>query len=509
MSNLGGAYVRRQELVATEAEVAANASKVLLDGEMLYVKMNNGTLRAKMGDGQTAVGNLPYTQVFDGNVVQTRGNSTTDVMSQDAVEKLMFKGGTQASDAWCEENGITSIRELPPNGVYAIADVNKIGDKPPTTESFTLIVSSPMNKSNNAYNTYLAIARTNIFFSQVSWGESSITWIPLLSQEIGTNTLSGISQNAVNEVMKSCFGSGNDIVTGETFAEKYGTSLNNAPKNKFIAGNFAGIENTPMPNFSGYVWSFTQGMNANGCIQFAMNYNGQYLWLRTAEGFTWNAWKQINILDSRKDPQSLLGNPKIVLIGDSIVHGWGASDFTNGDAIGTFGDVVKYRNSGGNCWGNRFVNKMSNDFGITCLNNGVSQWGFNEFNNYFDTLIPSDTKIVICCGGINNRGTNQTTFQTMVATFIDNCLSRNIVPIMLSPIDVNGATYNISPAKMNTIIRGQCRLKQVPWFDLYNEFNLAIATSGKTKNYFYGDTLHPNDAGYELLFYVICKLLNY
>lgn len=68
MSNLGGAYVRRQELVATEAEVAANASKVLLDGEMLYVKMNNGTLRAKMGDGQTAVGNLPYTQVFDGDM---------------------------------------------------------------------------------------------------------------------------------------------------------------------------------------------------------------------------------------------------------------------------------------------------------------------------------------------------------------------------------------------------------------------------------------------------------
>lgn len=79
------AYTRRQELTCTEAQMHAKPNVVLRENESIYIKMNDGTLRQKIGDGVTTIINLPFTQVFDGSVVQTTGNSETAVMSQKAV----------------------------------------------------------------------------------------------------------------------------------------------------------------------------------------------------------------------------------------------------------------------------------------------------------------------------------------------------------------------------------------------------------------------------------------
>lgn len=79
------AYTRRQELMCTEAQMIAKPNVVLRENEAIYIKMNDGTLRQKIGDGVTAIINLPFTKVFDGSVVQTTGDSETAVMSQKAT----------------------------------------------------------------------------------------------------------------------------------------------------------------------------------------------------------------------------------------------------------------------------------------------------------------------------------------------------------------------------------------------------------------------------------------
>jgi hypothetical protein len=81
------AYTRRQELMCTEAQMRAKPNVVLRDREVIYIKMNDGTLRQKIGDGVTTIINLPFTQVFDGSVVQTKGDSKTAVMSQEATTR--------------------------------------------------------------------------------------------------------------------------------------------------------------------------------------------------------------------------------------------------------------------------------------------------------------------------------------------------------------------------------------------------------------------------------------
>lgn len=60
-----GGFTRRQELTCTETEMAAYADVVLYENEHIYIKMNSGMIRLKIGDGKTGLLNLPWAKVFD------------------------------------------------------------------------------------------------------------------------------------------------------------------------------------------------------------------------------------------------------------------------------------------------------------------------------------------------------------------------------------------------------------------------------------------------------------
>jgi hypothetical protein len=60
-----GGFTRRQELTCTETEMAAYADVVLYQNEHIYIKMNSGMIRLKIGDGKTGLLNLPWAKVFD------------------------------------------------------------------------------------------------------------------------------------------------------------------------------------------------------------------------------------------------------------------------------------------------------------------------------------------------------------------------------------------------------------------------------------------------------------
>jgi hypothetical protein len=117
--NLQGAFVRRQEIVCTEAEASIYGSAVLLEGEPIYIKMNDGSTAQKLGDGKTKLKDLPFTDfgkekveaaaeaalaeiaeakgdllgdiAIAGSIVQTTGTSETAVMSQKAVSAELAK----------------------------------------------------------------------------------------------------------------------------------------------------------------------------------------------------------------------------------------------------------------------------------------------------------------------------------------------------------------------------------------------------------------------------------
>ena len=109
MTNPG--YTRRQELACTLEELERYAHAILYENEILYVKQKDGTYAAKIGDGITRVGALPYSinyceikqlrdEIFDSiervenltarfEPLQTPGNSTEQTMSQKAITEIV------------------------------------------------------------------------------------------------------------------------------------------------------------------------------------------------------------------------------------------------------------------------------------------------------------------------------------------------------------------------------------------------------------------------------------
>jgi len=100
------AYTRRQELICTEDQMNAKPNVILRDGEVIRIRMNNGSVYEKIGDGATPIIDLPYNinseiktetlaelerRVGELGVVQTTGDSPTAVMSQRAVTDEVYQ----------------------------------------------------------------------------------------------------------------------------------------------------------------------------------------------------------------------------------------------------------------------------------------------------------------------------------------------------------------------------------------------------------------------------------
>ena len=91
---------------------------------------------------------------------------------------------------------------------------------------------------------------------------------------------------------------------------------------------------------------------------------------------------------------------QIKLLGDSITHGVGGSDFQqDGEPI-----VDKFfRNPNGYCWANRFRDFMESHYNCRVINNACSGTTIEFIIQYFDKLVDSADDIVICAIGTNNR----------------------------------------------------------------------------------------------------------
>lgn len=80
-----GGYTRRQELTCTEAEIATYADLVLHLNEKIYVRMNSGVIRMKLGDGVTGLRDLPYTKIYDGTLEEVEAMLDTRLMDISGV----------------------------------------------------------------------------------------------------------------------------------------------------------------------------------------------------------------------------------------------------------------------------------------------------------------------------------------------------------------------------------------------------------------------------------------
>ena len=215
---------------------------------------------------------------------------------------------------------------------------------------------------------------------------------------------------------------------------------------------------------------------------------------------------------------------KIKLLGDSITHGAGGTGFEqNGAPI-----VDKYsRNPDGYCWAKMFKEYMESQFDCAVTNNGCCSVKIEFIIDNFDTLVDKDDDIIICTIGTNNRNLyhdvpERYTRQEYMKKFYENIVLLNDKFKSAGKKVIFVANIPAMPEKekdgekfcrlfhmndvhdMNVKASADC---DFPLIDLYTQFIEYCENRNISMDTLYYDGLHPNDAGYDVMFKLILKEL--
>lgn len=215
---------------------------------------------------------------------------------------------------------------------------------------------------------------------------------------------------------------------------------------------------------------------------------------------------------------------RIKLLGDSITHGVGGTGFEqNGEHI--IDDF--YRNPDGYCWAKQFKECMESHYNCTVTNNGCSGTNIQYTVAHFDQLVDPDDDIIICTIGTNNRHQNMSdlpkhTVQEHKDIFYSHILKlyerlqnakKNVIFIANIPASAenekDGADYwrLIHMDDINALYTKAAEECGFPFISLYTAFLEYCDRKNINFESLLIDGLHPNDAGYDVMFELIMREL--
>ncbi len=214
---------------------------------------------------------------------------------------------------------------------------------------------------------------------------------------------------------------------------------------------------------------------------------------------------------------------RIKLLGDSITHGAGGTGWEqNGEPI--VEDFARSPKS--YCWANSMRDYFSKQYGCEVINNGCSGTDIEFVLKQFDTLFSPDDDIIVCTIGTNNRhqyfdaDTVKKTRGEMMREFYSNILKLN------DKLKATGKDYvfvaNIPASAENekdkdnywrilhmNDIRDMYMKAHIecgfPFIDLYSDFISYCDAKEINFETLLADGLHPNDAGYEVMFKLLLR----
>jgi lysophospholipase L1-like esterase len=217
---------------------------------------------------------------------------------------------------------------------------------------------------------------------------------------------------------------------------------------------------------------------------------------------------------------------RIAFIGDSIIEGYGSSDY-NGGEDGTSGHEIPnnvktwYRNTGSNCWVNKMIAYLTDKYSnVIAVNNGIGGFSAWAVYNNLDTLTKDDNgnrvNVAVISVGTNNRNdSNKETelIQPLTKTILW-CKQRGIQPIVLTNTPIIGVSAPNNAETVQSCIMTACDRAGIRCYPLLSKINKYMwennipleANTDQSK--FMHDYLHPADPGYAIMFELIKELFN-
>lgn len=213
---------------------------------------------------------------------------------------------------------------------------------------------------------------------------------------------------------------------------------------------------------------------------------------------------------------------KIKVIGDSIANGLRGSGYTNNKENGELIYGSNYVNTKGHCWVNSLKAYLENKFNCSVINYGVSGVGSDILLSKMPTLIKEDDDIIICAIGTNDRviGNDAYTGKPRTLESIYKNMNglytyakrKNKEIIFITPIPSSVSDESKRRIHNEDIENLYIRLsveKNIEIIPMYKKFVEYCETRGLEIDGLLNDGLHPNDAGYNVMYYLICNSLGF
>ncbi len=214
----------------------------------------------------------------------------------------------------------------------------------------------------------------------------------------------------------------------------------------------------------------------------------------------------------------------IKLLGDSITHGVGGTGFCqSGEKI--YGDFS--RNPDGYCWANKFQEYMQTHYACTVTNNACSGTTIAFVIKHLEELVSAEDDLIICTIGTNDRHHyfdkgEKPEKEEYFKAFTDKiaCLHQKLLEMGKEVIFVANIPASLENEKdgedywrilhMDDIQKAYLQVAEERGFPLICLYRLFLETCrGRGIDYetLLADGLHPNDAGYDLIFELMMRQL--
>lgn len=467
------------------------------------------------------------------------GNAFTDtnsIYNFNVDNFLVCSADYTINNDYFTNNPDTNIFNLPVNAFYRIVslsseNITKLG-VPNINGTFALYITKPYSKSNNlvgfrlfeltAFNRektvrYYAFAYNNDTIDTLIWHR--IVKESDIDEAMKNTILTDFSTNINNSYM----------------TDNPDTTILTLDYNRFYRVSKLSTENNKKFGFTNEMnragnlyklrpWKIGEKLyNFTQLIFICGTYNRFQIFSTLLSGSETSvddiSWIKLN--DNMNLSLQNLAEEKnvIYLIGDSIVEGYGGSNYNGGsNKVGHSDEEIPnsvktwYRNTAGTCWANSLKKYVESNYpNTTVVNNGIGGFTVPQLYANFDSLVGDDATAVIVGIGINNRNTadKKKHITDALVNIVWKALRRGLKCVVLTPtlIKTGTAVDKNNDATVNAYVRNAIASGNARYIDVHSELLSFLNLNNISLNSVMSDNLHPNDRGYEIIYNIILKNL--
>lgn len=208
---------------------------------------------------------------------------------------------------------------------------------------------------------------------------------------------------------------------------------------------------------------------------------------------------------------------RIKLIGDSITHGMGSSDFKQSTDASDFlfnaGTFPQYRNYGVKCWAGMLKSYLEEKFNCSVVNNGASGASSKQLVDNWDAIVSADDDVIICMIGTNDRnGSLSATYQNLVAIYEKAQAKGQRIIFMSAPPASNeneeqATAFHLED--LDNLYNYADNTLRVGYISVYKAFINYCRDTGTKIDDLLSDGLHPNDEGYQIMYEIVLEALGF